>query len=74
MADWFAESQPATFIIDGEDSIVAIALDEGDAKLLAASPRLLKALHAARVLIAETDTPQSRAVLLMIDKAIAETR
>jgi len=74
MNNWIVDPMPSYFVIDEEDNLVAIALDPEDAKLLAASSRLLNAVHAARTLIVESDSPQARAVLLMIDKAIAETK
>lgn len=72
MESWIADEQQSFFVTDDEDNLIAICLDPDDAKLMAAAPRMLESLQAARAILLEIDTPQSRTVLESVTRVLAE--
>jgi hypothetical protein len=72
MEEWTIDNQNSAFIVDEESNLIAICLDELDAPMLAAAPRMVEALQAARVILSELDTPQARATLEMVSRALSK--
>lgn len=71
MENWTIDAQNSVFIVDEEDNLIAICIDEAEAPMLAAAPRMMEALKAARIALLEVDTQQSRAALEMVSRALA---
>lgn len=69
---WAVDPQQSFFVVDDEDNLIAICLDQDDAKLMSAAPRMLESLQAARAILLEMDTPQSRTVLESITRILAD--
>ncbi len=69
---WVVDPQQSFFVVDDEDNLIAICLDQDDAKLMSAAPRMLESLQAARAILLEMDTPQSRTVLESITRILAD--
>lgn len=70
MEEWRIDNQDSVFIVDEEDNLIAICLNETEAPMLAAAPQMVEALQAARVILSELDTPQSRATLEMVSRVL----
>lgn len=69
---WAVDPQQSFFVVDDEDNLIAICLDQEDAKLMSAAPRMMESLQAARAILLEMDTPQSRTVLESITRILAD--
>lgn len=69
---WVVDPQQSFFVVDDEDNLIAICLDPDDAKLMSAAPRMMESLQAARAILLEMDTPQSRTALESITRILAD--